>query len=187
VRLSSVLRILASLAFLPLIVSCAGVGYRERSTVSHTRYATIENFSDEEITAEQVDGLLEEVADILEVALHPAKPKVRIMVTSSARIGDLYRRVVTVTLHGSDARALYFPGASLVVIPYYERRILGHELAHYLTDHYLKSTPRRSWERIAYMVEDALPSAARSVARRAPAPDGLAAQAAVAPFMAPAN
>jgi len=187
VGLSSTLRILASFAFLPLIVSCAGVGYREHSTVSHTRYATIENFGDEEITAEQVDALIEEVADILEVALHPAKPKVRIMVTSSAQISDLYRRVVTVTLHGSDARALYFPGASLVVVPYYERRILGHELAHYLTDHYLKSTPRRSWERIAHRVEDALPGTARSVARRPPVPDGLAAQAAVTPFTAPAN
>jgi hypothetical protein len=187
VGLSGVLRVLAALAFLPLIAGCAGVGYREYSTITHTRYATIENFGDQEIAAELVDGLLEEVADLLEVALSPDKPKVRIMVTSPAHVGDLYRRAVTVTLHGAGARALYFPGASLVVIPHYERRILGHELAHYLTDHYLKSTPRRSWERIAYMVEDALPSTAPTVARRAPAPDGVATQAAVAPFMAPAN
>lgn len=184
---SGALRILASLAFLSLIVGCAGLDYRDRSTLSHTRYATVENFGDEQITAEQVDGLLEEVAEILNVTLSPAVPKVRIVVTSSAEIADLYRRIVTVVPHGPDARALYFPGASLVVIPHYDRRILGHELAHYLTDHYLTSTPRRSWERIAHRVEDALPTTSQSVARRAPAPDAPAPQAAVAPLMAPAN
>jgi hypothetical protein len=76
---------------------------------------------------------------------------------------------VTVLGHGTDARALYFAGANLVVIPYYSRTILGHELAHYLTDQYLKATPRRNWERIAQMVEDALPLTA-PVARPAPVP-----------------
>jgi hypothetical protein len=80
---------------------------------------------------------------------------------------------VTVPPHGADVRALYFPRASLVAIPHYSRRVLGHELAHYLTDHYLKSTPRRSWERIARMVEDALPDTPRVVARRAPTPDAV--------------
>jgi hypothetical protein len=182
VGLSGVFRLLASIVVLPLIVGCAGVRYQERSTLSHTRYATIENFGDETITADQVDGLLEEVADILDVTLDPSKPKVRIMVTSSARISELYRSVATVAPHGADAGALYLPGASLVMIPYYSRTVLGHELAHYLTDHYLKSTPRRHWERIALKVEDALPLTPR-VARPAVA----AARAAVAPFMAPAN
>ena len=185
--LSQVLRALAPIALLPLIVSCAGVNYRERATISQTRYATIENFSDEEITAEQVDGLLEEVAEILDVRLAPDTPKVRIMVTSPSRIADLYRHVTVVAAHGADAVALYFPGASLVMIPSYDRTILGHELAHYLTDHYLKSTPRRNWERIAHMVEGKLPAAPRFVARRSPAPDTLATQAALAPFAALAN
>ena len=32
---------------------------------------------------------------------------------------------------------------------------------------YLKETPGRNWERIAFMVEDALPDTPRAVARRA--------------------
>ena len=64
------------------IVAGGGV-LPEHSTLTHTRYATIENFGDEEITAEQVDGLLEEVAEILEVTLRPATPKVRITVRSA--------------------------------------------------------------------------------------------------------
>jgi hypothetical protein len=49
-----------------------------------------------------------------------------------------------------------------------------------------KSTPRRNWERIALMVEDALPSAPRIVARRAPGADVVATRALLAP-PAPAN
>jgi hypothetical protein len=166
--LSNALRILAPLALFPMVVGCAEVSYRDRSTLSHTRYATVENFGDEQIAAEQIGDLLEEVAEILDVTLSPDKPKVRVMVMPAARIADLYRQVVTVASHGADARALYLPGANLVAIPYYSRTILGHELAHYLTDHYLKSTPRWSWERIALMVEDALPDTPRIVARRSP-------------------
>ena len=185
--LSDVLRALAPLVLLPAVVGCADVGYRDRSTLVHARYATVENFRDEQITAEQVDGLLEEVAEILNVTLSPSTPKVRVMVMPADRIADLYRQVVTVAPHGADARALYLPGANLVAIPYYSRTILGHELAHYLTDHYLKSTPRWGWERIARMVEDALPDTPRIVARRSPVPDALAASTVLAPIAAPAN
>jgi hypothetical protein len=155
-RLSRMLGLAALLGVLPL-VGCAGVSYRDQATTSPTRYGTIENFSDEAITAEQVDGLLDEVAAILKVTLDPGKPKVRIMVTTPGRIADLYRRVAAVAPHGSDAMALYLPGASLVMISSYDRTILGHELAHYLTDHYLKTAPRKDWEKIAHMVEDKLP------------------------------
>ena len=179
--LSGVFRTLPSLVLVMLVAGCAGVDYRERSTVTHTRYATVENYGDQLITALQVDDLLEEVAQILKVTLDLDVPKVRIIVMPAARIADLHRKVVTVALHGADARALYFPGANLVAIPYYSRTILGHELAHYLTDHYLKSTPRRSWERIALEVEDALPATRRTVARRAPAPDVVGARAALVP------
>jgi hypothetical protein len=185
--LAHALRFLAPLAFLPLIVGCAGVSYRERATTAQTQYATVENFSDEEITADQVDGLLEEVAQILKVSLESGKPKVRIVVTSPSRIADLYRQVTVVAPHGADAMALYFPGASLVMIAYYDRGILGHELAHYLTDHYLKSTPRRDWERIAHMVEDRLPSTPSIATRRAPATDALAKRAVAAPLADQAN
>jgi hypothetical protein len=182
----STLRIVASLGVaLPVIVGCAGVGYREQSTLSHTRYATIENYGDEEITAEQVDGLLEEVAEILDVRLRPGTPKVRIMVRSLGDIALLSRRTGNAASHGTECGALYFAGANLVVIPYYSRTILGHELAHYVTDHYLKATPRRHWERIAQKVEDALPLSA-PVARRPSVPD-VSVRALAVPVLAPAN
>jgi len=186
VGLSRVWRIVAPLALLPVVLGCADVAYQERSVLTHTRYATVENFGEEPITAEQVDALLEEVAEILDVTLLPSTPNVRIMVMSSARIADLYRQIVTVAPHGADARALYLPGANVVAISHYSRTVLGHELAHYLTDHYVKSTPRRNGERIALMVEDALPSAPRIVARRAPGADVVATRALLAP-PTPAN
>ena len=73
------------------------------------------------------------------------------------------------SLGSTIASAIVVGGANLVLIPYYERTLLGHELAHYLTDHYLKSTPRRQWERIAHKVEDALPATPRMPGRRTPA------------------
>jgi hypothetical protein len=163
---SGALRILAPLGLFPAVMGCADVSYQDRSTLFHTRYATVENFGNERIAEEEIDDLLEEVAGILNVTLSPGTRKVRIMVMPAGRIADLYRQVVTVTPHGADARALYFPGASLVAVPHYSRAVLGHELAHYLTDHYLKLTPRQSWERIALMVEDALPVTPRIAARR---------------------
>jgi hypothetical protein len=184
--LRGTLRILASLGIvLPVVAGCAGVGYRDQSTLSHTRYATIENYGDEEMTAEQVDGLLEEVAEILDVTLRPGTPKIRIMVRSLGDIALLARRTGVVAGHGTECGALYFPGANLVVIPYYSRTMLGHEMAHYLTDHYFPSTPRRHWERIAQRVEDELPLSA-PVARRPSVPD-VAARALAVPAVAPAN
>jgi hypothetical protein len=152
---------------LSVITGCAGVNYRERSTLSQTCYSTVENFGDKPITAHQVDGLLEEVAEILDITLDPAKPKVRIVVRPSSYIQAISEGVA-VAGYGSQVRALYFDGANLVVIPYYSRTILGHELAHYLTDHYLGSTPRRQWERIARTVEDALPTTAPRQVRGGP-------------------
>lgn len=171
-RLSRILGVLAAAALVPLATGCAGVSYRAEPTTSATRYATIENFSDEPIAPEQVDGLLEEVAGILKVALDPSKPKVRILVVSPTRIADLYRSVAATAVHGARAAALYFPGASLILVPHYDRMLLGHELAHYLTDHYLKSVPRRDWEKIAHHVEDRLP-ARPPAAKRTVAPDAL--------------
>jgi hypothetical protein len=170
-----------------VVLGCAETSYRERSTLAQTRYATVENFGDEQISAEQIDDLLEEVAGILNVTLSPSKPKVRVMVMSAARIADLYRQVVTVAPHGADARTLYLPGANVVAIPYYSRTVLGHELAHYLTDHYLKSTPRRSWERIAVTVQDALPDTPHVAVRKSPAPGAVAARIALALIAASAN
>jgi hypothetical protein len=188
-RLSRIVRALTALVLLSAIAGCSGVSYREHPTVSRTQYTRIENFSNGEFAVEQVDGLLEEVADILRVKLDATAAKVRIVVSAPDRISDLYRRVAVVAPHGADAVALYFPGASLVMIPYFDRTVLGHEFAHYLTDHYLKSTPRRKWESVAYMaymVEDKLASASRGVARR-PAPDVVARQMALLPAASRGN
>jgi hypothetical protein len=177
-RLARNLAFLAALAALALTAGCAGVGYRDTATITQTRYATVENFGDQPITAEQVDGLLEEVAEILNVTLDARVPKVRIIVTTPTRIADLYRATTAVLAHGSYARALYFPGASLVMVSSYDRATLGHELAHYVTDHYLKSTPRGRWERVAHSVEDRLPARAPAPATRPDAGAALAARTA---------
>ena len=132
------------------LVGCASVGYHSEAVVSHGRFITIENYSTDEITPEQVDGLLAEVAQILGVQLDRKMPKALIIVTNPSRIAGLYR--------GAYAEALYFPGAGVVLVPYFHRTILGHELAHYVTDHYLRQTPRKEWEHLAHMVERMLPS-----------------------------
>jgi hypothetical protein len=165
---SRALRVLAlTLCAAPLLIGCASVSYRTEPLVSHSRFTTIENFSTDAITPEQVDGLLAEVAQILNVRLDPTKPKARIIVTTPSRIAELYRATTVVVAHGADAEGLYFSGASLVMVSYFDRTILGHELAHYLTDHYLKQIPRDDWERVAAMVERKLPSTPVAVATTA--------------------
>jgi hypothetical protein len=177
---SDALHALVTVLLVPLFVGCAEVSYRERSTIAHTRYATLQDYGAEPVTAERIDDLLEEVADLLNVTLDPKVPKVRVMVMPASRIAELYRKIQTVAPHGADARAFYLPRASVIAVPYYTRTILGHELAHYLTDHYLKSTPRQSWERIALRVEDELPDRPRLVARRPLTPDAVTRQAILA-------
>ena len=54
-----------------------------------------------------------------------------------------------------------------VMISCFDRAILGHELAHSLTDHDLRQTPRDRWELPAEMVERTLPSTAPAVPPRA--------------------
>jgi hypothetical protein len=174
---ASILRVVTlALGAFPILVGCSTVAYKTEPVVSHSRYATIENFSTEVITPEQVDGLLAEVAQILAVQLDPAKPKARIVVTTPTRIANLYRATTGAAPFGADAEGLYFPGASLVLISYYDRTILGHELAHYPTDHYLPQTPRDKWEAVARMVERKLPTTPAVVAT-APVPTLVAARA----------
>ena len=108
------------------------------------------------------------------------------MVRSSGDIATLYRRTVAIAGHGTEARALYFPGANLVVIPYYSRTILGHELA-LLSDRSLSevdTAPSVGADRAQCRGRPA-PSA--PVARRAPAPSGLAVRAMTGPLADQAN
>lgn len=164
------IRRLAGLALLtaPLLVGCASSlnAYRPQADLVRTPYATIENFGTAAIDPEQVDALLLEVADLLKVTLSPAKPKVRIIVTSPDRIATLYGSAAgTLAGHSSQAEAAYFPGASLILIPAFDRVVLGHELAHYLTEHYL-TVARSQWEPIAYEIERKLGYAKRAAAAR---------------------
>lgn len=145
-----------ALLVFPLLVGCAAKNtYRLDAVVTETRFATIQNFGTAEIDAARVDSLLMEVADILGVTLDRAVRKARIVVTAPEKIAGLFR-AASATYHGRGyAEALYIPRASLVMIPYFDRIILGHELAHYVTDHYLNQGPhaQTQWEAIAERVE----------------------------------
>jgi hypothetical protein len=128
--------------------------YRPDAVVTQSRFATIEDYGTQPVGPDQVDELLQDVAYLLRVRLDPSAPKVRIMVTTPDKIADLYRAGAAAFQRESYAMSLYFPGASLVLVPYFDRELLGHELAHYLTDHYLKQAKRSDWEAIAEGVED---------------------------------
>lgn len=140
-------------AALLLLAGCGSLNaYRTESVLLHSPHTIIENFANSNIDPQEVDQLLLEVAEILEVRLDPKIPKARIVVASPDRIARFYSAGSAAFPGHAVAAALYFPGASLVLIPYFDRTILGHELAHYLTDHYLKA-PRAHWEPIARSVE----------------------------------
>jgi len=149
---------------LPLLIGCASLdAYRPDAVRLASQYTTIENHATTPIDPEQVDQLLLDVAHILGVQLDPTVPKARIIVTPPDRIASLHRGGAATFPGHSHAIALYFPRASLVLIPYFDRTLLGHELAHYLTDHYLKDAPRAEWEHIAHRVERKLPTVKRPV------------------------
>jgi len=141
------------ISLLLLSVACTSLhAYRTESVLLHSTFTVIENYSTSEIHPAEVDLLLLQVAQILGVELDPAVPKPRIVVINPDRIDRLYSSSSVAFFGHARAAALYFPGANLVLIPYFDRTILGHELAHYITDHYLK-TPRPEWEEIAHIVE----------------------------------
>ena len=143
-----------ALLVFPVLVGCAAKNtYRLDSVVTESRFATIQNFGTAEIDAANVDSLLMEVADLLGVTLDRAVRKARIVVTAPEKIAGLFR-AASANYHGRGyAEAVYIPKASIVMIPYFDRIILGHELAHYVTDHYLKQMPHPQWEEIAERVE----------------------------------
>ncbi len=138
----------------PLLgVGCAGLNaYGPTAEVTQSHYTTIVNYSTAPVDPDRVDDLLGEVADILDVQLDPAVPPPRIVVTTPDRIAQLYEPHVARFAWDLRALALYFPGRRLVMIPYFDRELLGHELAHYLTEQYLAAPPSE-WESIADTVE----------------------------------
>ena len=152
---AAALRPVGALAFLlPVLVSCAELpAYRPDPVSVSSRLTIIDNFSTEAIDPEAVDALLIEVADILDVQLDPAVTPPRIVVTEPGRIAQLYDGSTAARFPGDlHAMSLYYPGRALIRIPRFDRILLGHELAHYLTDYYL-AVPRAEWEGIAQRVE----------------------------------
>jgi hypothetical protein len=151
---AAALRPVGALAFLlPVLVSCAGLPAYHPDPVSvSSRLTVIDNFSTEAIDPEAVDALLIEVADILDVQLDPAVTPPRIVVTEPGRIAQLYDGTAARFPGDLRAMSLYYPGRALIRIPRFDRILLGHELAHYLTDFYL-GVPRAKWEGIAQKVE----------------------------------
>ncbi len=145
--------VLAPLVSLLPLAGCAGLNaYGPTAEVTQSRYTTIVNYSTERVDADRVDALLVEVAELLQVQLDPATPPPRIVVTTPDRIARLYEPGGTRFSGGLQALALYFPGRRLVMIPYFDRILLGHELAHYLTEQYV-AAPLPEWEPIADRVE----------------------------------
>jgi hypothetical protein len=138
----------------PLLVSgCGGMhAYRPDAEVIQSRYTTIVNYTTDPVDPDRVDAVLLEVADILGVQLDPAVPRPHIVLTTPPRIADVYEPAGTRFAWDPRAVALYYPGSRVAMIPYFDRSLLGHVLAAYVTEHYL-TAPRSEWERIARSVE----------------------------------
>ena len=162
---------IAKMVTCALLILTALIGCATKNTyrlnlepvVTQSQFAIIRNFGTADIDPSKVDALLGEVADMLGVALDPSVRKLRIVVTTPENIAGLALAVnstpsgnVSAMSPGRYVEALYLPKASVAVIPYFERVILGHELAHYVTDHYLTQTPLAQWEAIADRVEHKL-------------------------------
>ena len=155
-----------ALLILPALIGCATKNtYRLNlePVVTQSQFAIIQNFGTADIDPSKVDALLGEVADMLGVTLDPSVRKLRIVVTAPENIAGLALAVnstpsgnVSAMSPGRYVEALYLPKVSVALIPYFDRVTLGHELAHYVTDHYLRGTPLAQWEPIADRVEQKL-------------------------------
>jgi hypothetical protein len=136
-----------------LVVGCAGLNaYRSEAELARSRYTTIANYSTVPVDPDQVDAVLLEVAEILAVRLDPAVPQPHIVVTTPTRIASVYEPAGTGSPWAPRAVALYLPETRVVMIPYFDRSLLGRVLAPYVTEHYL-TAPRAEWEQIARSVE----------------------------------
>ena len=157
---------ICALLILPALIGCATRNtYRLNlePVVTQSEFALIQNFGTAEIDPSKVDELLLEIAEMLGVTLDHSVRKVRIVVTAPENITGLALAInstpsgkVSAMSPGRYVEALYLPKASIAMIPYFDRVILGHELAHYVTDHYLMHTPLAQWEHIADRVEQKL-------------------------------
>jgi hypothetical protein len=120
--LSGTLRILASLGVaLRVIAPASGTGNSRRCPIRATPRSRTS--ATKGSRPSRWNGLLQEVAEILDIRLRSGTPKGRIMVRSLGDIALLSRRTGNAAGHETECGALYFAGANLVVIPYYSRTV----------------------------------------------------------------
>ena len=139
-----------------LLQGCLGnTQYLAYPRVRTSVYTDIWNFSDHEITTDQVDMLYHKVARLMAITPDRSKPRPRVLVVSPAHIQEKYFRIhQSAKTEGGAALALYLPHQDQILVPHFDRTLLTHELAHYFTFHYL-SVPRSDWEAIAEKIVDA--------------------------------
>lgn len=145
------------LFLLPLLLQgCLGsVQYLASPGVQTGLHADILNFSDREIAPNMVDQVYLNVARLMRITPDASKPRPQVLVVPPSRIHQEFLRLGRLAkAQDGVALALYIPHANKILIPYFDRTLLTHELAHYFTFHYL-SAPRSQWEAIADRVVDA--------------------------------
>lgn len=129
---------------------CAGIiiRYGETPAVVETKYTEIQNFSSDSTNAGDIDLLFEDVLRCLSVTYRQDLPKLIIAVMPPRRIQDIY----DIFRQGQKKRvvALYVSLWHTAIIPYFDRRNLSHEMAHYVTHFYLNAPEsEEAWEEIA--------------------------------------
>lgn len=139
------------LLLLPLLLQgcLSHVQYLTSPGIQAGLHADIVNFSNSEIAPEKVDALYLEVARLMGITPNTSKPRPQVLVVSPTQIHQEYLRLGrSAKAQDGIAIALYIPHANKILIPYFDRTLLTHELAHYFTFNYL-SAPRSQWEAIA--------------------------------------
>jgi hypothetical protein len=148
------IRLLLSLLLLqcisPTLEGCAGrTLYLPTPAVQDGRYVTIINFSDRAISPDEADDIFLLVARLMNVTLSRSRPRPHIHIVSPTQIQREYLRFYPYARTGEGiAVALYLPALQRVLLPYFDRTILAHELAHYFVSEYFW-VPRSQWEEIA--------------------------------------
>ena len=136
------------LASIPVLLQGCG-GSTQYLAQPHVRsgvYADVFNFSDTEIHRDDVDKLYLEVADLMAITPDRSKPRPQVFIVSAAQIRQEYVRFrPAAKTSGRMAMALYIPHQNKILIPYFDRTLLVHELAHYFSSQYL-SLPQSKWE-----------------------------------------
>ena len=146
------LRLFVLLVFLlPLLLEgCLGnTQYLPNPQIRSGAYVDIWNFSDSEINPKEVDKLYRKVARLLNIVPDPSILRPQVLLVPPAYIHERYLRTHPLTkTQDAHAIALYIASKDQILIPYFDRALLMHELVHYFSFHYIYA-PRLKWEEIA--------------------------------------